>query len=251
MMRRFFLSCLPFVLCLTLGACVSNPQRVGSARAQWEPSPNSGPRKANIVILHHTSSDTLERARSVLSNPYSEVSSHYLIGRDGRILQLVDENLRAWHAGESYWGGHTDINSTSIGIELVNNGQEAFDPAQIDALLTLLGDIQTRYRIPRANFIGHGDIAPGRKSDPSAFFPWRRLALEGFGLWCEPPYELPPDDFDESLALAALGYDVRDPFRAVSAFKLHFSHGAGKDLSRMDRGMLYCLARQVIVFGRD
>ncbi|MDR3221415.1 MAG: N-acetylmuramoyl-L-alanine amidase [Candidatus Accumulibacter sp.] len=249
--RRSFWRCLPLALCLALCACVTSPPRVGNTGAQWHPSPNFGARKANFVILHHTSSDTLERALATLTNPIAEVSSHYLIGRDGRLLQLVDENQRAWHAGESYWGGDADMNSSSIGIELVNNGKELFPPAQVDALLALLADIQARHNIPRANFIGHADVAPGRKADPSAFFPWRRLAMAGFGLWCEPPHELPPDGFNAMLALSALGYDVRDPYRAMASFKLHFSPGGGKDLSLMDLGMLYCLQQQVMTSGRE
>ncbi len=237
-------------LCLTLGGCVTTPPRGGSDWAQWQPSPNYGPRKANYVILHHTSSDTLERALATLKSPRAEVSSHYLIDRDGRVIQLVDENQRAWHAGESYWGGHSDMNSASIGIELVNNGREPFAPAQIKSLLTLLSDIRGRHKIPRGNVLGHADVAPGRKTDPSALFPWRQLAASGFGLWCDPPFETPPEDFDNMFGLAVLGYDVRDPIRATSAFKLHFSP-EGVDLTEADRGMLYCLVKNVTISGRD
>ncbi|MDR1228686.1 MAG: N-acetylmuramoyl-L-alanine amidase [Azoarcus sp.] len=243
---------LPLALCLALGACVTTPQpKAGNAGAQWQPSPSFGVRKANYVIVHHTSSDVLERALATLTSPVSDVSSHYLIGRDGRMLQLVDENQRAWHAGESYWGGTTDMNSASIGIELVNNGREAFSPAQIDALLALLSDLRARYNIPRANFIGHADVAPGRKADPSDFFPWRQLAAAGFGLWCEPPFELPPANFDAMLGLSAFGYDIRDPGKAIASFKLHFSPGGGKTLSRTDQGMLYCLLQQIMASGRE
>jgi N-acetylmuramoyl-L-alanine amidase len=224
---------------------------VGSANAQWQPSPNHGPRKPNYVILHHTSSGTLERALATLRNPRAEVSSHYLIDRDGRIVQLVDENQRAWHAGESYWGGHSDLNSASIGIELVNNGKEPFAPAQIKALLGLLSDIRSRHKIPRANFLGHADVAPGRKTDPSAFFPWQQLAMSGFGLWCNPPYAPPPESFDTILGLATLGYDVRDPLRAISAFKLHFSPNGDKDMDEADRAMLYCLVGKIMTVGRE
>ncbi|MDR0702373.1 MAG: N-acetylmuramoyl-L-alanine amidase [Azoarcus sp.] len=242
---------LPLALCLALGACVTPPPKTGNARAQWQPSPSFGVRKANYVILHHTSSSTLARALAALTSPVSDVSSHYLIGRDGHLLQLVDENQRAWHAGESYWGGLTDMNSASIGIELVNTGKEAFPPAQIDALLALLSDLRARYNIPRANFIGHADVAPGRKTDPSDFFPWRQLAMAGFGLWCEPPFELPPDNFNALFGLSVFGYDVRDPWKAVASFKLHFSPGGGKDMSQADRGMLYCLLQQVMTSGRQ
>jgi len=239
-----------FALSLSLCACAT-PPRVGSDWAQWQPSPNHGPRKANYVILHHTSSDSLARALATLSSPNTQVSSHYLIDRDGKVIQLVDENQRAWHAGESYWGGHSDMNSASIGVELVNNGKEAFAPDQVKALLKLLSDIRVRHKIPRGNFLGHADVAPGRKTDPSALFPWRELAMAGFGLWCDPPYKTPPESFDAVLGLSALGYDVRDPLRAVSAFKLHFSPDGGIEFDEKDRGMLYCLVSKVVTVGRE
>jgi N-acetylmuramoyl-L-alanine amidase len=219
--------------------------RLGSAAAQWRPSPNFEARRANYVILHHTSNDHLERALAVLTHPLSGVSSHYLIGRDGQVLQLVDESQRAWHAGASWWRGQTDMNSASIGIELDNNGNEPFPPPQIDALLALLSDIGTRHLIPRANFLAHADIAPERKRDPSAFFPWRQLAQAGFGLWCDPPYAPPPKNFDTIQGLAALGYDTRSPkaqSAAIAAFKLHFSPDQpGAEMEESDRAMLHCL----------
>jgi N-acetylmuramoyl-L-alanine amidase len=221
--------------------------RLGSAAAEWHPSPNFEPRRANYVILHHTSSNTPERALYVLTHPFSGVSSHYLISREGRTLQLVDERQRAWHAGDSWWGGQTDMNSASIGIELDNNGEEPFSPAQIDALLALLADIQTRHNIPRANFLAHADVAPARKTDPSVLFPWRQLAMAGFGLWCDPPYAPPPAHFDATLGLAALGYDTRRPeaiATAIAAFKRHFSPADQEaKWSEANRALLYCLLR--------
>ena len=111
------------LLSLALSACAPLTPRGGSSAAEWAPSPNFGVRRANYVILHHTSNDTLAQAQRTLSDPERSVSAHYLIGRDGRLLQLVDEHHRAWHAGASWWGGHTDINSASIGIELDNAGR--------------------------------------------------------------------------------------------------------------------------------
>ncbi|MDR2688227.1 MAG: N-acetylmuramoyl-L-alanine amidase [Azoarcus sp.] len=243
----------PLIAGLMLGGCTS--VRMGDAAAPWWPSPNFEARRANYVILHHTSNDMLEQALWGLTSPFSGVSSHYLIGRDGRVLQLVREADRAWHAGVSRWGGQTDMNSASIGIELDNNGFEPFPDIQIEALLALLADIQARHGIPRANFLGHADIAPARKSDPSAFFPWRRLAAAGFGLWCEPPPDsMPPENFDPLLGLAALGYDVRQPQAAIAAFKLHFlpeefvagAADQNAEMSADARARLYCLVRRTM-----
>lgn len=212
---------------------------------ELRPSPNVGERRPNYVILHHTSNDSVERALETLTSPAREVSAHYLIARDGRIIYLVDELKRAWHAGDSYWGGNRDLNSASIGIELDNNGREPFAEAQILALMALLGDLKARWSIPAANVLGHGDIAPGRKVDPSALFPWRRLAAAGFGLWCEPPYDVLPTGADDATLLSALGYDVSVPWTAVAAFKRHWSsEDASQGLSEAQRAMLQCLIRK-------
>ena len=136
-------------LALVLGACAPLPQRAGIP-TEWQASPNFDARRPNFVILHHTSNDSVEQGLRSLADPLRSVSAHYLIGRDGRIIQLVDERVRAWHAGESKWGAQTDINSASLGIELDNSGQEPFAEAQISALLRLLTDIRERYRIPPA-----------------------------------------------------------------------------------------------------
>ena len=177
-----------------------------------------------------------------LTDPQRRVSAHYVIGRDGAVYQLVDERARAWHAGESKWGADTDLNSASLGIELDNNGDEPFPDMQISALLTLLQGMQERHRIPAANFLGHGDVAPGRKVDPSRYFPWAILARQGYGLWCEPPLPEPPVDMDTILALRAFGYDLADPAAAIRAFKRHFVPDAtATEFTERDRSVLYCL----------
>ncbi|MFH1604798.1 MAG: N-acetylmuramoyl-L-alanine amidase, partial [Pseudomonadota bacterium] len=211
----------PLLLALLLAACAPVPQRAGIP-TEWLASPNFSDRKPNFVIIHHTSDDTVDQAVRTLADPVREVSAHYLIARDGRIIQLVDERARAWHAGESKWGSNTDINSASLGIELDNNGREPFADVQVSALLRLLADIKERHRIPSANFLGHADVAPQRKTDPSRYFPWRRLAGEGFGLWCDPPLPEPPAGFDVKAALRALGYDIGNLDAAIRAFRLHF-----------------------------
>ena len=156
-------------------------------------------------------------------------------------MQLVDESDRAWHAGVSWWGGNTDINSASIGIELDNNGDEPFAEAQIDALLVLLADVMPRNNIPGANVVGHMDVAPGRKVDPSVYFPWRRLAERGFGLWCDEPFPPAPEGFDLTLALTALGYSPLVPDASRRAFLLHYAEGNESLPPEAERSLAYCL----------
>lgn len=172
---------LAVVLVFVAAACAPLPPGQ-SPDALWRPSPNHDLRRPNFVVLHQTSNNSVDRALATLTDPQREVSAHYLVGRDGTVIQLVDENRRAWHAGKSWWGGSTDLNSASIGIELDNTGEEIFAEAQIAALLTLLDELRIRYRIPWFNYLAHGDVAPARKVDPSRLFPWRRLAEHGFGL---------------------------------------------------------------------
>ena len=232
------------VIALLFAGCVSQPQRA-EVPTYWVASKNFDQRRPNFVIIHHTGSDTIEQAIRTLTDPVREVSAHYLVGRDGIIYQLVDERARAWHAGKSQWGSDTDLNSSSLGIELDNNGREPFSDAQITALIALLDDIKRRYDIPTSNFLGHSDIAPERKTDPSRYFPWKRLSERGFGLWCDSsPVEL-PSSFDTAEALQALGYDVSNTEAAIRAFKFHF---AGDDSSSQldddERRLLYCLLRR-------
>lgn len=226
---------------LALCACTQLTPRANVSYFE-RPSPNFDERRPNFVIIHHTSNDGSERALSTLTDPLRRVSAHYLIARDGTIYYLVDELVRAWHAGESYWGGNRDLNSTSIGIELDNNGEESFAETQVESLLVLLADLKERYKIPMANFLGHGDVAPRRKNDPSARFPWKRLAEHGFGLWCDPPYPENPGEGDPAVLLAAFGYDTSDLAAAIAAFKRHFApHDTSEELTEENRALLRCL----------
>lgn len=233
---------------LWLSACASPPRGGLPPHTHLpvieRPSVNFGVRRPNYVIIHHTSNNTAEEALRTLTDPLKEVSAHYLIARDGKLYSLVDELARAWHAGEAYWGGLSDLNSASIGIELDNNGFEPFAEPMIETLLLLLDDLKMRYRIPAANFLGHGDIIPVRKVDPSRFFPWRRLAERGFGLWCELPYSAAPAGTSDAFLLAALGYDVTNLKAALAAFKRRFL-GVDSDsaLSERDRALLHCLVQ--------
>jgi N-acetylmuramoyl-L-alanine amidase len=239
---------LSVMLAMALNACSVSPYQTSLAR-EWIPSPNYNERRPNFVVIHHTSNDTSARALDTLRNPVRELSAHYLIGRDGRLYQLVDELARAWHAGTSYWGGNTDINSSSIGIELDNNGEEPFAEPQIATLLALLADLRERYKIPAANFLGHADVAPRRKADPSRYFPWKRLAAEGFGLWCDPWDPVSPANLDSVGVLQAFGYDVSDPAAAIAAFRRHYAgeqslRGARTELSEEELALAQCLVER-------
>ena len=145
-------------------------------------SPNHDERSTPIsmLVIHYTEMEDKGFAIERLCDPEAKVSAHYLIGEQGEVVRLVPEEKRAWHAGVSYWRGHKDVNSASIGIELDHPGHaygyRDFHEAQIDALIPLLARIVKQYDIPRANVVGHSDVAPQRKIDPGELFPWERLA---------------------------------------------------------------------------
>ncbi|HXS52544.1 MAG TPA: N-acetylmuramoyl-L-alanine amidase [Usitatibacter sp.] len=238
---------LAFLILALAAGCGEAPLRT-ALPSTWVASPNFDERRPNLVVIHHTSDDTVEKALATLTDPLRQVSAHYLVGRDGRIWQLVDERKRAWHAGVSHWGADTDVNSDSIGIELDNDGDEPFPDAQVQSLLALLADLKARYGIPTANFVGHADVAPGRKVDPSRWFPWHTLAEHGFGLWCESPAPQAPAGFDPVLALQALGYDVSDADAAIRAFDLHYGEGEGTGmLTDHAKAVLACLVEEARV----
>jgi|TARA_R110001583_G_scaffold17679_2_gene71316 N-acetylmuramoyl-L-alanine amidase len=157
----------------------------------WHPSPNFGDRPAgstiDMLVLHYTGMPSGEMALARMCDPASQVSAHYMVEENGCIYQLVAESKRAWHAGRGQWRGCTDINSSSIGIEIVNPGHEfgyrPFAVAQIDAVIALCQEILGRYNIPAHHIIAHSDMAPERKEDPGELFPWQHLAENGIGLW--------------------------------------------------------------------
>ncbi len=198
------------------------------------PSPNFGPRKdgkkVRFLVLHYTDTMTTEDALAILQDSSKEVSAHYVIGDDGRILQLVNERMRSWHAGKSCWEGETDINSTSIGIEIQNPGHSfgyhRFPEKQIAAVMELCRDIVMRHGILPHHVLGHSDIAPGRKQDPGHLFPWERLAQNGIGVWpnVEPAAKAPALDVaDIAPLLHYYGYDPSaDQKETLIAFQRHF-----------------------------
>jgi len=237
----------PAISVAFLAACTTPlPQRT-LLPVVASPSPNYDARRPALVVLHHTGGNDARYALRTLSDRERQVSAHYLVARDGTIYSLVDELARAWHAGDSSWGGLRDANSASIGIEIDNDGVEPYSEPQLASLLALLADIKARWKIPAPNFVGHADVAPWRKADPDVNFPWRRLAAAGFGLWCDPPFrERPPAGASDALMLNALGYDVWNVEGAVQAFKRHYAPGSGGGvrLSEEERGMLWCLVGQ-------
>lgn len=191
------------------------------------PSPNHNERKSPIdmLLLHYTGMPTGEEALNRLCDEQAKVSAHYFIEEGGRVFHLVDETRRAWHAGVSYWRGDRDINSRSIGIELVNPGHEwglrPFPEAQMDALRDLALDIIERHAIPARHVLGHSDVAPARKQDPGELFDWQWLAQQGIGLWPQKTgFELSDDMVHQSLA--DFGYNMEDPVKAIEAFQRHF-----------------------------
>jgi len=208
--------------------------------SQWVGTVNFNARKPNYVIIHFTAQDSAVQTLKTFTVVKTQVSAHYVIGRDGKIYHLLNDYLRAWHAGISKWGSITDMNSSSIGIELDNNGSEPFSTVQINSLLALLSRLKKAYNIPAANFIGHQDIAPGRKPDPGPQFPWQILAQHGFGYWSDDVLELAPDNFDPITALKLIGYDTRNPNAAIIAFKRHFiQNNETPQLNQLDLNVLY------------
>jgi N-acetylmuramoyl-L-alanine amidase len=192
------------------------------------PSPNWDERAlpVTMVVLHYTEMKPVESALARLTDPAAKVSAHYLITEAGEVIRLVAEDKRAWHAGQSFWRGHPDVNSASIGIELDHPGHALgyrdFAAPQIEALVPLLARIVKQYDIARANVVGHSDVAPARKVDPGELFPWERLAE--YRLCLPRPETLEVGDpFDNDaafyLALERFGYDVTDGHAAVSAFQ--------------------------------
>ncbi len=176
--------------------------------------------------------DSCEAARTRLCDPQAEVSCHWLISETGGVEALVDEEMRAWHAGAGAWGGVDDINSRSIGIELANTGAQPFPEPQMAALETLLTGVMARWDIGPAGIIAHSDMAPGRKADPGGRFDWRRLARVGLSVW---PVPGAPGDF--AADLAAFGYPPAAPEVLLKAFRLRFRPWSSGPLDEIDRAL--------------
>ena len=211
----------------------------------WVGTTNFGMRKANYVIIHHTAQNSCEQTLKTFTTKQTEVSAHYVICKDGTLFHMLNDQLRAWHAGAAKWGNETDLNSSSIGVEMDNNGIDSFSEAQLNTLLGLLANLKKNYKIPAANFIGHADIAPGRKVDPNINFPWKRLAEKGYGLWYNDTTNIQlPENFNSMQALRIVGYDVSNMVATIQAFRRHFLQieSAG-ELTEQEKKVLYVLMK--------
>ncbi|MEP7279338.1 MAG: N-acetylmuramoyl-L-alanine amidase [Bacteroidota bacterium] len=264
--KKNWLFLLPAIL---VGACVTNPykstnkiyrQQAKAFAKQLRSFPemdsilapaypvgttNFSLRKPNFVIIHHTAQNSCEQTLKTFTMPSTQVSAHYVICKDGTIHHMLNDYLRAWHGGTAKWGNTTDINSNSIGIEIDNNGFEPFTVSQISSLLRLLAVLKKEYAIPATNFIGHADIAPGRKVDPNRNFPWQQLALNGFGVWYDTTFTEVPEHFDALQALRIVGYNIKDSAAAIYSFKLHFVQSDSSSiLTDPDRKILADLVKK-------
>jgi N-acetylmuramoyl-L-alanine amidase len=220
---------------------------------EWQPSPNFGERKdgtiPDLVVLHYTAMESCDAACRTLCNPDTEVSAHYLIRKDGHVIQMVEEDKRAWHAGAGTWQGRGDVNSRSIGIEMSNTGFVPFAAPLFDSLEILLGGVLARWDIPASAVIAHSDFAPGRKIDPGRRFDWRRLARQGLAVW---PQELKNAEADMARfihAANALGYpEEAAPETLLASFRLRFNPTALGSVTVRDVAMAEALADE---FGID
>ena len=209
------------------------------------PSPNHGVRRGGVqptlVVLHYTGMASCAGARARLCDPEAEVSAHWLISEGGEAEALVPEALRAWHAGAGAWGGVTDVNSHSIGIELANPGDRPFPEGQIAALEAVLAGVMARWDIAPAGVIAHSDMAPSRKGDPGRRFDWRRLALQGLAVW---PMVAGPGDFWADLR--GFGYPAAPEADLLAAFRLRFRPWGSGPLCDGDAA----LAAGLVMLGR-
>lgn len=211
----------------------------------WIGTTNFNMRKPNFVIIHHTAQNSCDQTLKTFTRVKSQVSAHYVICKDGTVHHMLNDYLRAWQAGISKWGNATDINSVSIGIEIDNDGFEPFTDPQINSLIELLGRLKKEYNIPTANFIGHADIAPGRKVDPNRYFPWQKLSENGFGFWYDTTGVQVPDNFNAMQALRIIGYDIKKPEAAIYSFKLHFvQDDSTRVINDEDKKILYDLEKK-------
>ncbi|WP_121064412.1 N-acetylmuramoyl-L-alanine amidase [Chachezhania antarctica] len=217
---------------------------------RWHPSPNFTVRpegeRPELVVIHFTAMESCAAALERLCDPVAEVSSHYLIGHDGTVWHMVEEEMRAWHAGVSTWAGRARVNHRSIGIELDNRGTHPFAEPQMAVLEQLLADILQRWGIPPEGVVGHSDIAPERKQDPGPRFDWQRLARQGLSVWPQAVGQGDPYAFRADLR--RIGYPDDAPDAVLQAFRDRFRPGATGPVDATDAAIARDLAER---FGVD
>lgn len=213
--------------------------------SDWVGTTNFSMRKPGYVIIHHTAQNNCEQTLRTFTLPRTQVSSHYVICRDGTVYHMLNDLLRGHHAGVGKWGNVTDMNSCSIGIEIDNNGNEPFSEAQMNSLTILLERLKKAYNIPQSNFIGHLDWAPGRKVDPSRYFSWKVLAEKGFGHWYDTTGVQVPADFNALQALRLIGYNTAKPESAILSYKIHFvPQDTTRVINEADKKIIFDLLRK-------
>ncbi len=206
---------------------------------KWVGTTNFDLRKPNFVVIHHTAQNACEQTLKTFTLERTKVSAHYVICKDGTVHHMLNDYMRAWHGGIGSWGNNTDLNSSSIGIEIDNNGFEPFEPEQISSLLQLLAQLKSKYQIPVDHFIGHSDIAPRRKVDPNINFPWKTLSEKGYGIWFEPnASQTLPKGLSITHALSLVGYETKDSIAAILAFKRHFRQDSARVMTYADSSVL-------------
>ena len=211
----------------------------------WVGTTNFSVRRPNFVVIHHTAQNSCDETLKTFTLKRTQVSAHYVICRDGTVHHMLNDLLRAHHAGVGKWGNISDMNSESIGIEIDNNGNEPFTEPQINSLLILLERLKKAYGIPQANFIGHMDWAPGRKVDPSRYFSWKTLADNGFGYWYDTTAVQVPIDFNPMQALRIIGYNINKPEIAIQSYKIHFTpQDSTKMINEDDKKILFDLMKK-------
>ena len=211
----------------------------------WVGTTNFSMRRPNYVVIHHTAQNSCDSTLRTFTLPRTAVSAHYVICKDGTVHHMLNDLLRAHHAGLGKWGSVSDMNSSSIGIEIDNNGSEPFTEQQIASLLQVLERLKKAYNIPQANFIGHMDWAPGRKVDPSRYFSWQPLAEKGFGYWYDTTAVEVPADFNALQALRIIGYNITRPEIAIQSYKIHFvPQDTTRIINDADKKILFDLMRK-------
>lgn len=211
----------------------------------WVGTTNFSMRRPNFVIIHHTAQNSCDETYKTFTLHRTAVSSHYVICREGTVQHMLNDLLRAHHAGVGKWGSVSDMNSQSIGIEIDNNGSEPFTEAQMNSLIGLLGRLKRAFNIPQGNFIGHLDWAPGRKVDPSRYFSWQALAEKGFGFWYDTTNVEVPLDFNPVQALRIIGYNTNKPEIAIQSYKIHYvPQDTTKVINDADRKIIFDLVKK-------